>query len=206
MSEISIPRLPSAERWTEVSVVSGDPQNQLLLRNLIGFANLLWRGSDRLASNSVEPYGYFYPYIILVALLGLWMLIRQRTSENTPARCLLVAWFAAAVVIGIMQHPVNLNRINLIFIPLILFIAAVLAWLPEEPRAPAVPEAKALSFSPFLPLVLSLDAPGPVSGSDLWPEEPVLAAVVVLVAALSARSAASTWATDPVRDFLVWVE
>ena len=132
LGPVTIPRLPGAERWTEVSVVSGNTQNQALLRNLSGLASLLWRGSDRLASNSVEPYGYFYPFIILVALLGLWLLIRQRTSENAPDRFMLLAWFAAAVVIGIMQHPVNLNRINLIFIPLILFMAAVLAWLEEN--------------------------------------------------------------------------
>ena len=132
LGPVTIPRLPGAERWTEVSVVSGNTQNQALLRNLSGLASLLWRGSDRLASNSVEPYGYFYPFIILVALLGLWLLIRQRTSENAPDRSMLLAWFAAAVVIGIMQHPVNLNRINLIFIPLILFMAAVLAWLEEN--------------------------------------------------------------------------
>jgi 4-amino-4-deoxy-L-arabinose transferase-like glycosyltransferase len=132
LGPVTIPRLPGNERWTEVSVVSGNRQNQSLAGNLIGLVSVLWSGSDRLASNSVEPYGYFYPYIILVALIGLFMLVKQRKIENTPDRLMLVAWFSVSLVIGILQHPVNLNRINLIFIPLILFIAAVLAWLEKN--------------------------------------------------------------------------
>jgi hypothetical protein len=132
LGPVTIPRLPGDERWTEVSVVSGNRQNQSLAGNLAGLSGVLWSGSDRLASNSVEPYGYFYPYIILVALIGLFLLIKQRKIENTPDRLMLISWFAAAIVIGILQRPVNLNRINLIFIPLILFIAAVLAWLEKN--------------------------------------------------------------------------
>jgi len=129
---VTIPRLPGGPRWSEVSVVSNNRQTQSLIGNLIGLAGVLWNGSDRLASNSVEPYGYFYPYIILVAMIGLFMLIKHRKIENTPDRLMLISWFAVSIVIGIMQHPVNLNRINLIFIPLILFIAVVLAWLEEN--------------------------------------------------------------------------
>ncbi len=132
LGPVTIPRLPGDERWTEVSVVSGNRQNQSLAGNLAGLSGVLWSGSDRLASNSVEPYGYFYPYIILVALIGLFLLIKQRKIENTPDRLMLISWFAAAIVIGILQRPVNLNRINLIFIPLILFIAAALAWLEKN--------------------------------------------------------------------------
>jgi hypothetical protein len=41
---------------------------------------------------------------------------------------LLLAWLATAVLIGCLQ-PVNINRLNLVFIPLLLCIAAVLNWL-----------------------------------------------------------------------------
>jgi 4-amino-4-deoxy-L-arabinose transferase-like glycosyltransferase len=134
LGPVTIPRLPGNERWTEVSIISENRQNQSLVGNMVGLASLLWSGSDGLASNSVEPYGYFYPYIVLVALLGLFMLLKYRTVETTPDRLLLISWFAAAIVVGIMQHPVNLNRINLVFIPLILFIAVVLAWLEKNQK------------------------------------------------------------------------
>jgi hypothetical protein len=52
-------------------------------------------------------------------------LIPFRKNEKTPERLLLLAWLATGLLLGILQ-PVNINRINLVFIPLIFCMAYLL--------------------------------------------------------------------------------
>jgi len=134
LGAVTIPRLPTQPRWETVTVLSGGNPFRFLIVNFISVLKLLWAGSDGLTSNSVEPYGYFYPFTLPFAILGAFLLIRYWNVNNKPDRLLLLSWFAASLVIGLIQL-VNINRVNLIFIPLILFVAAFLAWLGDRSHA-----------------------------------------------------------------------
>ncbi len=130
---VTIPRLPTQPRWETVTILFGGHPLQGLLANSVSLIKLLWVGSDGLTTNTVEPYGYFYPFSLPFALLGAFLLVKYWNVDNKPDRLQLLSWFAAALVIGLIELA-NINRVNLIFIPLILFVATFLAWLADRSR------------------------------------------------------------------------
>jgi hypothetical protein len=87
--------------------------------------DLLWTQKDAFAWNFVDPFGYFYTYTFPLVAIGFLLLIIsfKNIKENAFERWLLLAWTVAAMSIGVV-HPVNLTRLNLIFIPA-LFCAAI---------------------------------------------------------------------------------
>jgi hypothetical protein len=127
---ITIPRMPGTPRYETVSLIFGG-NYQVLVNNLKSLLTLLWRQSDGLIWNTVEPYGYLYKITFPVAVIGLLRLIKERGAAHTVERMLLLAWMAAGLVLGLLQ-PANINRMNLIFIPLILCTAFAFDWIPAR--------------------------------------------------------------------------
>jgi uncharacterized membrane protein len=123
---MTIPRLPTIPRYESQSAFFG---NQILLTlstNISILFKLLITQSDGIAYNVVEPFGYFYTITFPLAVIGAGVLIHY--SYKSYQTKLLLAWLAAALISGVLE-PVNINRINIIFIPLILCIAACVLWI-----------------------------------------------------------------------------
>ena len=128
---ITIPQLPARPRYEAVSILfKGNPIGNLV-QKLGGLVNLLWLQVDGNVFNAFDPYGYFYKFTLPLAVLGAGLLVPFRKPEKTPERILLLVWLAVSLIIGILQ-PVNINRINLVFIPLIFCVAYVLVWLSQR--------------------------------------------------------------------------
>jgi len=128
---VTIPQLPARPRYEAVSVLFQGNLLGNLVRKSGDLINLLWNQMDGHVSNAFDPYGYFYKYTLPFAILGAVLLIPFRKTENAPERMLLLAWLAVGLILGILQ-PVNINRINLVFIPLIFCVAYVMAWVGER--------------------------------------------------------------------------
>jgi len=120
---ITIPRLPVEARYESLAAVfEKDPLDDIA-SNLTVMLNLLWTQEDVFAWNFVESFGYFYKVTFPLALIGLFFLFIPfgiGREEKLFERWLLMAWMISSVMIGVI-HPVNLTRINLIFIPILLF-------------------------------------------------------------------------------------
>jgi len=127
---ITIPRLVGTPRYETVSLIFGG-NLQALAYNLKSLLALLWRQSDGLIWNTVDPYGYLYKVTLPIAVIGLLRLVKKRRAARSAERTLLLAWLAAGLALGLLQ-PANINRMNLIFIPLILCTAFALDWIPSH--------------------------------------------------------------------------
>src|SRR5271157_3626392 len=121
---ITIPHLPTIPRYESQSAVFGNQIISATLTNIIILMKLLITQSDGLAYNVVDPFGYFYTITFPLAIIGIGLLIY---SYKTYQAKLLLAWLVAALISGVIE-PVNINRINIVFIPLILCIAACVLW------------------------------------------------------------------------------
>jgi hypothetical protein len=131
---VTVPRLPSEPRWETLAPIFSDNPLIALAGNLVSMLCLLSRQTDGHVRNTVEPFGYFYTLTFPLAITGIiQLLLPTRRSANLPERLLLLSWLMASLITGILQ-PVNINRINLIFIPLILCIALPLVWLGDRWR------------------------------------------------------------------------
>jgi len=122
---MTIPRLPVEARYESLAVVfEKSPLNTIANNSIIMF-KLLWNQEDDFSWNFVEPFGYFYKLTFPLVAIGFFFLISslKNVKENIFECWLLFSWIISSISIGII-HPVNLTRINLIFIP-ILFCAAL---------------------------------------------------------------------------------
>jgi hypothetical protein len=136
LGALTIPRLPTKARYEIVSgLFKGDFIGRLS-RQVKVLVSLLWTQTDHHPYNVVEPYGYLYPFTLPLAVLGAILLIPRRRDANWIGRLLLLAWLAAALVVGFLQLA-NFNRINLIFLPLTFCLAAFLTWIAAHSRVAA---------------------------------------------------------------------
>ena len=133
----TIPRLPVQPRFESEAAFFDEHVLHTLKTNTLRLASLLWSQSDDLPANSVDPYGYFYRYTLPLAVIGAGLLFSPRKLGASPERQLLLAWLAAAGSVGILA-PANINREILIFIPLVLCVAACLDWLGQRSKAALV--------------------------------------------------------------------
>ena len=133
LGPISVPRLPAQPRYETIGAIFQQDAIRNLGQNLASLASLLWEQEDGFFFNTVPPYGYFYSYTLPLAAAGAVWLFAVRPSGQTPERKLLLAWLAACLVVGVLE-PVNIGRINLIFIPLTFCIAALLNWISTRSR------------------------------------------------------------------------
>lgn len=135
LGSFTIPRFPVAPRYQSLSAIFGENGGQMLIDNTLAMFRLLVFQSDGLIWNSIPAYGYFYSFTFPLALVGLIMLLVSKPEPVVFERRLLLAWVIASFAIG-TQIAVNLNRINSIFIPLLLCIALVLEYLVEKHKIP----------------------------------------------------------------------
>lgn len=125
----SIPKL-TTPRVEQISSVFSGELLQNAWDNFSDFTQVMFSGSDGLDWNSIWPYGYAYPIALPFAAAGLVVMIHTlwtRRREGIPLAFVLL-WLFVAVLMACITS-VNINRINLIFYPLILLIAVGFMWL-----------------------------------------------------------------------------
>ncbi len=141
----TIPKLtvPRVERVS--SAFGGSPGNEWL-ENFKAFMKMMASQSDGLLWNAAPSFGILYsittPVIILGLVAGIAYLCKSisaaamsRTKPSaeskrsiSPARFVIALWLIAAVLMTFITD-VNINRVNIVFYPVILLAAAGLIWL-----------------------------------------------------------------------------
>ncbi|MBC7875867.1 MAG: glycosyltransferase family 39 protein [Anaerolineales bacterium] len=127
IGSVTVPRLPVEARYESLAVVFEKSPVNAVVNNLAIMLNLLWKQEDNFAWNFVEPFGYFYKLTFPLVVIGFFFLTISFKSgeENIFERWLLFSWIISSIFIGIV-HPVNLTRINLIFIPILFCLVICL--------------------------------------------------------------------------------
>ena len=135
----SVPRLTVMR-----STVSFDSFSQ----NAGRLIELLIRQTDNLPWNGIEGFGIAYLFLLPFAFVGMVALISDR--KRAPYKLLMLWWFVCAFVLGCLIH-VNVNRINLIFIPYIYLICEGVLFVARRVKfsAPSVAIATTAAFMLF---------------------------------------------------------
>lgn len=149
LGSITIPRLPVEARYESLAAVYENSPIQAAADNLTIMFKLLWDQQDAFAWNYVDPFGYFYRITFPLAVIGFVFLLWsfRKLNEDSYGYLLLFAWLAASLAIGV-AHPVNLTRLNLIFIPLLLCMVLCLMEINKRLRyfMPAINIVLLLAF------------------------------------------------------------
>ncbi len=131
LGPVTIPLLPVQARYLSASILSDGNPIPGILQNLGLTLRLLIFQSDGLLYNTIDPYGYFYAITFPLAVLGAGLLAGWKKVPNRSGSLLLLAWLIAAGYIGLLLSA-NVNRLNILFIPLIFCIATSIYWLGER--------------------------------------------------------------------------
>lgn len=133
LGPITIPRLPSQPRYEAMAVVFDVDWSAKLVRNLIYAVEMLWSQTDHNIWNVIDPYGYFYSYSFPLAVIGLVGLVPASNDKFRVERLLFVLWVVACVPVFALQE-VNINRMNIVFIPLIMSMSFPVVALVKKAR------------------------------------------------------------------------
>ena len=126
---ITVPRLPAQKtRYEFVGAAFGNNPLSIILLNAKVFLKLLITQTDGKLRNTVEPYGYFYGITFPLAVLGTYYIYKVKEKTDYFECRFLLAWLFSGFALGFLQL-VNVNRMNIIFVPLILSIAFCVYWL-----------------------------------------------------------------------------
>lgn len=131
LGPVTIPRLPSEARYEAMAVVFHSNMLDEIKSNAINSLEILVYQTDHLIWNVFEPYGYFYSYTLPLAIIGVLGLLPLPNSKNNPEKFLFLAWLLACFPVGVLQVT-NINRINILFMPLIICMAIPVFWLSKR--------------------------------------------------------------------------
>lgn len=94
-----------------------------VIEKLQNLWKLLVKQSDGLIWNSPEKYGLYYPYGVIFVLIGMMRtirrLLRKMKKKQYAPELFIILQFTCALILGVTSH-VNVNRINMIWFPLLL--------------------------------------------------------------------------------------
>lgn len=122
---LTILHLPSASRFEHESILFGGNVVGAAFKYLSQIPGLFISQSDQLVYNGIEPFGFMYIFSTPLFLIGLGLLLFQKSAARDAERFYLAAWVFSPLLVGAIEQP-NIHRLNLIFIPFLFCLAIFL--------------------------------------------------------------------------------
>lgn len=117
-SLISIPKLDSNRTTAIFNLFSTDFFNELI-KNFARVSVILFSQTDGNLYNSIPQIGTIYHISIFFVAFGIYNYFTDKSSRTLISN-LFIIWLIVALLMSIMIHS-NINRLNIIFYPLIFF-------------------------------------------------------------------------------------
>ena len=119
----SMPRYTGVPRYTTTAAFFSADFFFQIWQNGLHLRSLITTGHGELIFNALPEFGYFYRWGgFLVSLVGTGFLMRDGVRGHRPENLLVLLWLVVALLTSITVNP-NINRINVIFFPLLLCTA-----------------------------------------------------------------------------------
>ena len=121
----SLPKYTVAARFVKLPAFFGPDFFGELQMNLKGMFNIFISGDDGRGYNVIPEFGFYYRGGFLLSLLGMGVIVYDTVKGHYPSRNalgLVILWLAIAVLTAIMVPP-NINRANLVWLPLVICAA-----------------------------------------------------------------------------------
>jgi hypothetical protein len=127
LGAVTFPHMATKARFITMGSFFSQDFWKMTFENLKIELQILFTQHDAQIYNSLPRYGYFYRYTTPIIAIGMLFLLPWKNSKQKAEKLLLLAWIVAAFFIGVLETSI-INRINLIFIPLIICAAIVVDW------------------------------------------------------------------------------
>lgn len=91
-----------------------------LKENIIILIKILFLQYDNLPWNAIPFFGVFYLISLPFTIKGFIDIFRKKTNiTNSDGNALLTIWFIVSILIGVLINQININRLNIIWYPII---------------------------------------------------------------------------------------
>jgi hypothetical protein len=135
---VTIPRLLSDPRFVANTGFLSGAGFQWYRNDFLTLVKILFLHTDGLVYNSLPPFGFSFPGAIVLAFVGAFLIAGKFREQKTFGLWAFGAWLVLSLLLGIVQWPL-VERINILFIPLILCVAEVLDWIIRDKKFLAIP-------------------------------------------------------------------
>jgi hypothetical protein len=135
---ITIPRLLSDPRFVESTGFLSGAGFEWYWNDFLTLVKILFLHTDGLVYNSLPPFGFLFPGAIVLAIVGAFLIAGKFRAQRSIGIWAFGAWLVLSLLLGIIQWPL-VQRINILFIPLILCTAEALDWIIRDKIFLAIP-------------------------------------------------------------------
>lgn len=120
----SIPKYSGIPRFTTEALFFRQDAPAQLLMNGKRLLEILVSGYDGPKFNAIPAYGFFYRGGFILCLFGAGLMAYDLLKRRCAAHnWLALLWLAAALLTALLLTPPNINRVNIIFFPLVIVAA-----------------------------------------------------------------------------------
>lgn len=117
---ITIPRLNANRTSVIFNLLEGNLFENIL-KNVLCLLRVITLQTDGNLYNSIPMFGTIYPFSFLFLIIGVRKIIINKLYKKEFHHYVFLSWLICAVVLGLTTHT-NINRINIIFIPMLYFV------------------------------------------------------------------------------------
>ena len=119
LAGITIPKLESNRTTVIFNLFNGN-FFPTFIKDVVRFLSIIVLQTDGNEYNAISSIGTIYFISFPFCIIGLIRIIKNRQFIRIPIHFILFTWLLCSIIIGCTSH-VNINRINIIFIPLLYF-------------------------------------------------------------------------------------
>lgn len=116
----TIPKLHS-NRTSVIFNLFGGNFFENILKNIFCFFRIFILQTDGNSYNSIPIFGTIYPLSFVFLIIGIVKIIVNKSYKTDFHHYVFLVWLVCSVVLGVTAHT-NINRISVIFIPMIYFV------------------------------------------------------------------------------------
>lgn len=99
---------------TEDMLIFSENKSEKLKENLKNLFNVIVKQDDGLEWNSVKNFGTYYYFSIPFLIIGIYSCAKHKKGT------LILLWLVLSILIGILINDININRLNVIWYPIII--------------------------------------------------------------------------------------
>ena len=122
LGAISIQNFEKQVRDNDMLIFSGLGFFSSLMANLKSLISVIMFQTDGMIWNAIDGFGTIYYISLIFIVISIIELYKTR-KFITPALALLLAWLLTSAIVGVLINGTNINRLNVIWYPLIILAA-----------------------------------------------------------------------------------
>jgi 4-amino-4-deoxy-L-arabinose transferase-like glycosyltransferase len=140
----TIPYFPQSMRSKDILFLQFSWEQ--LWKNLAWAFSAVWGNGDKSITNTIVRFGPIYYLTTLFFVIGFLDLIRKIRKEEKEKKApfvILLAWLIMGIWVGAVTKEVTINRINIIFYPVLAAAGMGIVWCIRKCRLAVIPIAGA---------------------------------------------------------------